>query len=55
VTLDILRMDITKDLLRKMAKEERCLFLALGHASNQVNALWKDSTSKDSFSWNSNP
>jgi ABC-type Na+ transport system ATPase subunit NatA len=41
VTLDILRLDITKDLLRKMAKEERCLFLALGHASNQVNALWK--------------
>jgi hypothetical protein len=41
VTLDILRMDITRDLLRKMAKEERCLFLALGHASNQVNALWK--------------
>jgi hypothetical protein len=32
--LDILRMDITKDLLRKMAKEERSLFLALGHASN---------------------
>ncbi len=24
-----------------MTKEERCLFLALGHASNQVNALWK--------------
>jgi hypothetical protein len=24
--LDILRMDVTKDLLRKMAKEERCLF-----------------------------
>lgn len=24
-----------------MAKEERALFLALGHASNQVNALWK--------------
>lgn len=39
--LDILRMDITKELLRKMTKEERCLFLALGHASNQVNALWK--------------
>lgn len=39
--LDILRMDVGKDLLRKMAKEERCLFLALGHASNQVNALWK--------------
>jgi hypothetical protein len=39
--LDILRLDITKDLLRRMAKEERCLFLALGHASNQVNALWK--------------
>lgn len=41
MTLDILRMDVAKDLLRKMAKEERCLFLALGHASNQVNALWK--------------
>jgi hypothetical protein len=39
--LDVLRMDITGDLLRKMEKEERCLFLALGHASNQVNALWK--------------
>ncbi|BAM93163.1 hypothetical protein S58_71990 [Bradyrhizobium oligotrophicum S58] len=39
--LDILRMDVGKDLLHKMAKEERCLFLALGHASNQVNALWK--------------
>ncbi len=39
--LDILRMDVGKDLLGKMAKEERCLFLALGHASNQVNALWK--------------
>jgi len=24
-----------------MAKEERCLFLTLGHATNQVNALWK--------------
>ncbi|GKQ53576.1 hypothetical protein [Bradyrhizobium sp. Ce-3] len=41
MTLDILRMDITKELLSKMQKEERCLFLALGHASNQVNALWK--------------
>jgi hypothetical protein len=41
VMLDILRMDITKDLLRQMAKEECSLFLALGHASNQVNALWK--------------
>jgi hypothetical protein len=39
--LDILRMDITKGHLAKMEKEERCLFLALGHASNQVNALWK--------------
>jgi hypothetical protein len=34
-------MDITKELLRKMAKEERCLFLTLGHASNQMNALWR--------------
>jgi len=34
-------MDVGKDLLGKIAKEERCLFLALGHASNQVNALWK--------------
>jgi hypothetical protein len=41
MTLDILRLGVTKDLLHKMAKEERALFLALGHASNQVNALWK--------------
>jgi hypothetical protein len=41
MTLDILRMDVTKELLHKMAKEERALFLALGHASNQVNVLWK--------------
>jgi hypothetical protein len=41
MTLDILKLDLNKDLLRKMAKEERALFLALGHASNQVNALWK--------------
>lgn len=41
MTLDILRLCVTKDLLHKMAKEERALFLALGHASNQVNALWK--------------
>lgn len=24
-----------------MGKEDQCLFFALGHASNQVNALWK--------------
>jgi hypothetical protein len=41
VTLDILRLGVTKDLLRSTAKEERALFLVLGHASNQVNALWK--------------
>lgn len=41
MTLDVLRLAVTKDLLRSMAKEERALFLALGHASNQVNALWK--------------
>jgi hypothetical protein len=41
MTLDILRLGVTKDLLRSMAKEERSLFLALGHASNQVSALWK--------------
>ncbi|NOJ39062.1 hypothetical protein [Bradyrhizobium australiense] len=41
MTLDILRLTVTKDLLRRMQKEERSLFLALGHASNQVNALWK--------------
>jgi hypothetical protein len=41
VTLDILRLGVTKELLRSMAMEERTLFLALGHASNQVNALWK--------------
>lgn len=39
--LDILRIPITKSDLLKMPVAERSLFLLLGHASNQVNALWK--------------
>jgi hypothetical protein len=39
--LDILRLPMTKEILEKMTTEERGLFLLLGHASNQVNALWK--------------
>jgi hypothetical protein len=32
---------MTKEVLDKMTTEERSLFLLLGYASNQVNALWK--------------
>ena len=39
--LDILRLPMTKETLAKMTPEERSLFLLLGYASNQVNALWK--------------
>jgi hypothetical protein len=39
--IDVLRFPVTKDHLLKMTKEERALFLLLGYASNQVNALWK--------------
>jgi hypothetical protein len=39
--LDVLRLPVTQDHLLKMTKEERALFLVLGHAANQVNALWK--------------
>jgi Rod binding domain-containing protein len=39
--IDILRFSVTKEHLLKMTKEERTLFLLLGYASNQVNALWK--------------
>jgi len=39
--LDILRIPITKANLLKMSPAERSLFLLLGYASNQVNALWK--------------
>ena len=39
--LDILRLAMTKKTLSKMTPEERSLFLLLGYASNQVNALWK--------------
>jgi hypothetical protein len=39
--LDILRIPISKADLLKMPVEERSLFLLLGYASNQVNALWK--------------
>ena len=36
MTLDILRLSVTKDLLRAMAKEERALFLALGRAGGDL-------------------
>jgi hypothetical protein len=39
--LEILRLPMTKEILGKMTPEERSLFLLLGYASNQVNALWK--------------
>jgi hypothetical protein len=39
--LDVLRIPISKADLLKMTAEERSLFLLLGYASNQVNALWK--------------
>ena len=39
--LDVLRLPMTKEILAKMTPEERSLFLLLGYASNQVNALWK--------------
>jgi len=39
--LDVLRLPVTQDHLLKMTKEERALFLVLGHSANQVNALWK--------------
>jgi hypothetical protein len=39
--LEVLRLPMTKEVLGKMTPEERSLFLLLGYASNQVNALWK--------------
>jgi hypothetical protein len=39
--LDILQLPMTKEVLGNMTPEERALFLLLGYASNQVNALWK--------------
>src|ERR1700692_218187 len=39
--LHVLQLPMTKEVLQKMSVEERSLFLLLGHASNQVNALWK--------------
>jgi hypothetical protein len=37
--LRILQLPMTKEILGKMTAEERSLFLLLGYASNQVNAL----------------
>jgi hypothetical protein len=39
--LHVLQLPMTKDILEKMSAEERSMFLLLGYASNQVNALWK--------------
>jgi hypothetical protein len=39
--IDVLRMRFDKAEYLKMTQEERGLYLLLGHASNQVNVLWK--------------
>jgi hypothetical protein len=39
--LNITRVALPKEKLQKLTGEERSLFLLLGYASNQINALWK--------------
>ncbi len=40
-TLKITRIALPKEQLQKLTAPERSLFLLLGYASNQINALWK--------------
>lgn len=40
-TLNITRIALPKEKLQKLTAGERGLFLLLGYASNQINALWK--------------
>jgi hypothetical protein len=37
----ITRIALPKEQLQKLTASERSLFLLSGHASNQINALWK--------------
>jgi hypothetical protein len=39
--LKITRVALPKEQLQKLTAGERSLFLLLGHASNQINTLWK--------------
>ena len=39
--LKITRIALPKEQLQKLTADERSLFLLLGYASNQINALWK--------------
>ena len=39
--LKITRIALPKEQLQKLTASERSLFLLLGHASNQINTLWK--------------
>jgi hypothetical protein len=39
--LKITRIALPKEQLQKLTAGERSLFLLLGYASNQINALWK--------------
>jgi hypothetical protein len=40
-TLKITRVALPKEKLQRLTAGERSLFLLLGHASNQINTLWK--------------
>jgi hypothetical protein len=39
--LKVTRIGLPKEQLDKLTPGERSLFLLLGYASNQINALWK--------------
>src|SRR5450631_4202973 len=39
--IDVVKIPIPKEQLAKLSPEERCVFLTLGYASNQVCVLWK--------------
>jgi hypothetical protein len=41
VMANITRIALPKEQLQKLSAGERSLFLLLGYASNQINALWK--------------
>ena len=41
LTLKITRIALPKEQMQRLTASERSLFLLLGYASNQINALWK--------------
>ena len=40
--IDVFKVPVPVDLLKKMTNEERTFFLLMGHAENQISIMYKN-------------